>query len=1126
MKNKSKTWWTLLVSIRSLKIFMIMRIMVFLILLGIVQVLGKDSYSQNTKVSLSLSDVTIGQVLNTIESQSEFYFIYNQKLVDVSRRVNIHATNEKIYKVLDQLFDGTNVEHMVLDRQIILSPKTLLASTMKEAKRLQQQLTVTGKVTDEKGGTLPGVNIIEKGTTNGTVTDADGKYTIQVSSPDAILVFSFVGYKSQEVTVGNQNVVNVSLKEETIGLEEVVTIGYSTAKKATVTGSLATVKGDQIKQTPSINVSNSLVGHLPGLVSVTRTGEPGYDDAMLRIRGSNTLGDNSPLIVIDGIPDRNLTRLDPNDIASVTILKDASAAIYGSRAANGVILITTKRGEIGKPTIHVTMNQGWTQPTIIPPMSDAATYAQMINEINEYRGRPPKYTDEDIQKYKDGTDPWGHPNTDWFAATFKKAAQQKYGNVSVSGGTESIRYFVSVGGNFQDGIYKNSATYYNQANFRTNIDGKISKNIHLGFDIAGRQENRNYPTRSSGAIFRMLMRGKPNLPAYWPNGLPGPDIEYGDNPVVITTSQTGYNREKRYVFQSNTKLDITIPWVKGLSLTGNASIDKNFQNHKLWQKPWYLYTWDGTSYDDQGVPLLVKGQRGFSEPRLTQSMNDGQRMTLNAIVNYDRTFASVHHVKALVGYERIKGESMYFSAFRRYFVSTVVDQMFAGGDLEKDNGGSADQNARMSYFGRFNYDYAGKYLVEFVWRYDGSYIFPEDSRFGFFPGVSLGWRMSEENFWKKNLSLINYFKLRASWGQTGNDRIEPYQYMSSYAFDPNHTYVFNESVEEKILHESRIPNPNVTWEVANQTNVGFDGQMFDGKLAFSADYFYNYRTNILWWRNASVPATTGLTLPRENIGKVGNQGFEFDLSYHKRSGTFRYDIGVNGGYEKNKIIFWDETPGVPDYQKSTGHPMNTDLYYKAIGVFKDQAAVDAYPHWANARPGDIIFEDVNDDGVIDGLDRVRIDKNTLPRFTGGVTVSLGYRNFDLSMLLQGATGAIRIHDTESGEIGNFLVEDAEGRWTPDNPNASKPRTWNRDEEYWRNQDNTYWVRNTDYLRLKSLVIGYNIINNKGGINNLRVYFSGMNLLTLDKLKSFDPEVTSTTAYPLNRVFNFGVSLTF
>lgn len=985
---------------------------------------------------------------------------------------------------------------------------------------------ITGTVINaEDGKPLPGVNVVVQGTTNGTATDVNGHYALDVN-PGVTLEFSYVGMKTQVVTVGASNTIDVTMAPDYTRLQEAVVVGYGTIKKATVTGSITAVKGDQLKQSPSINVSNTLVGRLPGLVAVTRSGEPGSDNATLRIRGSNTLGNNSPLIVIDGIPNRDLSRLDPNDIENITILKDASAAIYGSRAANGVILITTKRGTIGKPQINITMNKGWAQPTVIPPLADAATYAQMINEINIYRGRPPKYTDEDIQKYKDGSDPWGHPNTDWFGATFKPSTPQRYMNVSVSGGTENMKYFVSVGSNYQDGIYKNSATYYSQANFRTNIDGKISENIHLGFDLSGRQENRNYPTRSAGAIFRMLMRGKPNLPAYWPNGIPGPDIEYGDNPVVITTNQTGYDRDKRYIMESNTKLDITIPWVKGLSLTGNASIDKNFENHKLWQKPWFLYTWDGTSYDTNGDPLLVRGQRGFSEPRLTQSMNDGQRITLNALINYEHTFAEKHHMKALVGYEQIQGESMNFYAFRRYFVSTVVDQMFAGGDLEKDNGGSADQNARLSYFGRLNYDYLGKYLVEFVWRYDGSYIFPEDHRFGFFPGISLGWRISEEGFWKDNLSLINYFKLRASWGQTGNDRIEPYQFMSSYGFDPNHTYVFNENVEEKILHESRIPNPNVTWEVANQTNIGFDGQMFDGKLRLSADYFYNLRTNILWWRNASVPATTGLTLPRENIGKVGNQGFEFDVGYNNRFGNLRYEVGINGGYEKNKIIFWDETPGVPDYQKSTGHPMNTDLYYQAIGVFKDQAALDAYPHWANARPGDIIFEDVNNDGVIDGLDRVRIDKNTIPRFTGGMSITLGYKNFNMAMLLQGATGAIRIHNTESGEIGNFLIEDAEGRWTEDNPDASKPRTWNRDEEYWRNQANTYWVRNTDYLRLKTLEIGYNLINNKAGINNLRIYFSGMNLLTLDKLKSFDPEVTSTTAYPLNRVYNVGVTLTF
>jgi TonB-linked SusC/RagA family outer membrane protein len=1015
---------------------------------------------------------------------------------------------------------------------IILIAAISLCGNAVFAASAPQQIKVSGTVKGDDGQPLPGVNISVEGTAVGAISDASGNYTLEVPNSNSVLVFSFIGTTTQKITVGTQKVIDVTLTSDVTKLSEVVVVGYGVQKTATITGAISTVKAESLKASTSTNFTNSFAGRMPGLVVVTRSGEPGNDNSTLRIRGSNTLGDNSPLIVIDGIANRSMQRLTPQDIESVTVLKDASAAIYGAQAANGVILITTKRGELGKSKIDLTFNQGWSQPTVIPKMADAATYATMINEINTYAGKAVKYSDDQIQKFRDGSDPWSYPNTDWFSETFKPAALQQSANFSVHGGFESLKYFISLGGNFQDGIYKNSATNYSQANFRSNIDGKISNNVKISLDISGRQENRNYPTRSASDIFAMLMRGYPTSQAYWPSGETGPDIEYGNNPVVVTTSQTGYDKTKNYIFESLLKLDITIPWVKGLSVTANGSIDKNFTNRKLWQTPWYLYNWDGVTRDAGGQPVLVKGKKGFSDPQLTQSMIDGSRSTINGLINYERSFNQKHDFKILFGSEMIYGESMNFSAFRKYFVSTAVDQLFAGGDLEKTNNGSADVNARLNYFGRVNYDFMEKYLVEFVWRYDGSYIFPEGKNFGFFPGVSLGYRISEESFWKNNLAFINYFKLRGSWGQTGNDRIPVYQYLASYGYNSSTSgiYTFNNGVESKILSELRIPNKDITWEVANQSNIGFDGQMLGGKLKFSAEYFYNLRTKILWPRNASVPASTGLTLPRENIGEVVNQGFEFTLGYGNSIGEFNYDISVNSGLQENKIRFWDETPGVPDYQQSTGHPMNSELYYRAIGIFKDQEAVDNYPHWAGARPGDIIFEDVNTDGKIDGLDRVMQYKTNLPTFTGGMNINLEYKHFYSAIFLQWATGAVVNNYYEmQGESGNFFASDAEGRWTPDNINATQPRTWNRYGEYWRdNENNTYWLKNTDYMRLKNVEVGYNFPNAipKLGISGLRLYFSGLNLLTWDKLDNFDPESTSPTAYPLNRVYNLGVNVTF
>ncbi len=1008
-----------------------------------------------------------------------------------------------------------------------------------------QQVKVTGTITDASTGQpMPGVNVQVKGTTAGAISDADGKFTLNANDANATLIFSFIGYVTQEIPLAGQTTISVALAAEVSQLSEVVVVGYGTQKKATLTGSVSSVNGADLKQSPTTNLTNSLVGRLPGITAQQKSGEPGYDNTTITIRGANTLGDNSPLIVVDGIPHRSLDRLDPSDIESFTVLKDASAAIYGTQAANGVILVTTKRGTIGKPTITLNLNSGYNQPTVIPKMADGATYATMLNEVAYYSnpsgGMNQQFSTDDIQKFKDGSDPWGHPNTDWFKSVFKPWSKQNYENLSVSGGTESMKYYLSLGSKYEDAYYKNSATYFRQYDFRSNIDGKISDNISIAFDVAGRQENRHFPTVGAGDIFRMLMRGKPNMPAYWPDGNPGPDIEYGFNPAVTVTSATGTDDNKLYVLNSNLKLNVKIPWVKGLSVQANGSIDKAFNYRKVFQTPWYLYTWDGVTRDASGTPITVKGKRGLDAPQLTEYYSDGysnngNKLTLNAYATYETLIGERNNLKVLLGTESQKGQNDYLTAFRKNYVTSAIPQLFAGAaDTYMTNNGWADQNARLSYFGRINYDYSQKYLVELIMRYDGSYMFKPGKQFGFFPGVSLGWRISDENFWKDNIAFISDFKLRASWGQTGNDRVyynnqlKEYQYLSTYSFD-SQDYVYGQNVNNKMLYENVVPNPDVTWEIANQSNIGFNATLLNKKLTVEADFFYNLRSRILWQASAIVPATTGMTLPPQNIGKVSNRGFEYVITYHGISGNFGYDLSLNGSYAKNKIDFTFDTPGIPEYQKAQGKPMNAGLNYVAIGIFKDPAAIAAYPHWAGAQPGDIIFEDVNKDGVIDGLDRVRDSRNNMPRFIGGFNANLYYKQFDVSLLFQGAAGAIVYLGVESGDIGNYYKEFADKRWTPTNTDATWPRAWNRDNEYWRNQGNTFWQFSTDYVRLKSMEIGYTLpsgVDEKLGISKLRVYVSGQNLITLDKIHLIDPEVDAGTSYPLQRVVNLGVTLTF
>ena len=998
---------------------------------------------------------------------------------------------------------------------------------------MAQSRNVQGRIVDAKSNEpLIGVTVKETGTGRGVVTDLDGCFTIAVG-PDAKLLVSYVGYKNLQVPVKGKNKLMVHLEENSEILNDVVVVGYGVQKKATLSGAVTSVKGEDLVKTPVTNVSNGLAGRLPGVFAISNTAEPGYDGSTIRIRGVNTFGNAEPLVIVDGVPGRSLERIDPSTIESLSVMKDASAAIYGAQAANGVIIITTKRGKLGKPTVDFAYNYGLSRPTTVPEMCNAAEYATLLNEIDSYAGNKPRYTAEEVKKFADGSDPWAYPNTDWFAETLKDWSPQSNTNVSVSGGTERTKYFLSMSAKTQDGFYRHSATKYKQYDLRSNFDVNLAKGLDLTMNLSGRLEDRKFPTRSSENIFRMLMRSKPNMPAYWPDGTPGPDIEFGDNPVVICTDQTGYDRDKRYVLNGDFGLNIQIPYIKGLSLKLGAFFDKTFRFRKIWQTPWYLYSWDGNSYAENGQPLLQKGKKGYDDARLNQSSENNYNIQLSAILNYNRSFGDNHILNATLGVERIKGRGDSYEAYRRYFISTAIDELFAGGQSEINNTGSSYTEARLNYFGRFNYAYKQKYLAEVVWRYQGSYIFDQSNHFGFFPGASLGYVISEEDYFKKVLPFIHFAKIRASWGQTGNDLINAYQYLASYSYN-NLMYITNSGATyNQALKENVVPNKNVTWETATQENIGLDLQFLKGELAFTIDYFRNTRKDILWHRNASVPGTSGMTLPDENLGKVRNQGVDFDLNYHHRFGDVMFNAGLNGVYAKNKILFWDEAPGAPDYQKSTGMPIGASLVYKAVGIYQTQEEIDNdAAHWPGARPGDIKFADINGDNKLDGNDRIRYNRTSVPTFTYGINLGAKYKGFDVTALLQGAMGGVFFQSTESGDFGNFLKSFYDNRWTDENHSTSYPRTYNRSNEYWVNQSNTFWIHSSDYIRLKNVEVGYtlpNALTSKVKIERLRFYINGYNLLTIAPcMKDYDPENTSGRGYnyPLSKIINFGASITF
>jgi TonB-linked SusC/RagA family outer membrane protein len=1010
------------------------------------------------------------------------------------------------------------------------------------------QQTISGNLTDgQSGDPLIGASVLIKGTTSGTVTDFDGNYSLQANDGD-VLVVSYTGYATQEITVAPGANYSPGLSSGEL-LDEIVVVAYGKQRKATVTGAVVGIEGGVLKQSPSVNLGASLAGRLPGVVVIQPSGEPGNDNAIINIRGQNTLGNSSPLVVIDGIPDRagGLARLSPGDIESISVLKDASAAIYGARAANGAILVTTKRGTTGKPTISYNFNQGWAQPTVLPQMSNAVEYANIMNELPIYQTVPvnewgaASQAIRTVGTYDSPTPDVGTVN--WFGDAFRTWAPQSQHSLSIRGGTKAVRYFSSIGYTNQEAFYQNTATKYNQYNLRINLDADISDYITTSLGITARREDRRYPTQSANSIFRMLMRGRPTEPEVWPNGLPGPDIENGQNPYVITTNATGYDESPTDYIQINGSTTLKTPSIPGLSLTLSGAVDNSSSKRKLWETPWTLYSWDRVSYEADGTTPLLTGavRSNFSDPRLRQSTFSTLNTNLSSRLNYDINIGgNTLGLMAGVTRETFSGEG--FSAFRRNFNSTAVDQLFAGGTIGQETGGSGYTRARLGYYGRAQYDYNEKYLVEFIFRYDGSYIFPEDKRFGFFPGILLGWNVTNEDFF--NVPGIDFLKLRASYGQMGNDqvfyngRLQEYAYLSSYGFGEFPI----DGVVETTLREEVLANQNFTWERANNFNFGIDAVLFNNRVDMTLEYFNNRRDQILIQLTGSTPASSGINelLPPVNAGEVENKGFEFNIGYNgKASNAFQWRFGVNGGYAKNKVIFMDEIPGAPDYQLQEGKPIGAYLVYQSDGVFLDQAEIDAENLDYSAvtgrlLPGDMKFQDMNADGIINGDDRVRINDNGTPTFNFGANLTASYKGLDVTALIQGATGSSLRVQTESGDIGNYLKWSHDNRWSIDNPSSEHPRLASRGDTYYTGGNygqNTYWLFNKNYVRLKNLEIGYTLpekFTDRFNIGTLRAYVNGLNLITFDSLNFFDPESTAGSGvyYPQTRIINLGINLTF
>ncbi|WP_299676596.1 TonB-dependent receptor [uncultured Tenacibaculum sp.] len=987
---------------------------------------------------------------------------------------------------------------------------------------LQQQ--ITGNVSDNTGP-LPGVNIIVKGTTKGVETDFDGNYSITVSDKNATLVFSYVGYKTQEIVIGDRKKIDIVLEPDNAKLEEVVVLGYTTKKKGELTGAVGKIDDEVIQRSSSKDIAKSLSGRVTGLNIIDRGGIPGAgnggdgdtsnDATTILIRGKSTSNNNSPLILIDGIQSTTFSNLSPEDIESLTVLKDGAAAIYGSRAANGVILITTKRGKLGAPTIKLSSSYTVSSFTQRPQIMNARQYAIYENEIAErQRLLDPNvtnpFTSEQISQF--GTDPIRFPDTDWVDVTFADFAPESRNSLSISGGTEAVKYFVSADAIRQGGLFRSRSLQFDQNQVRSNLDIKLNEDIKIGIDIAGIFGDRNQPGVDLGNIYKHIYTNLPTEVGIYPNGLPARGGENGQNPFIMSSSQSGFINTKTTNLRGRFSFDYSLDKiVKGLKFNSFVGYRKIITRTKSWYTPWTYYTFqEGTN---EYIPSTGFSPRG-EERILRETSNTFNQILLNGTLNYTTKIGDDHSINAIVGTEKLNSEvSNFFGERVGGFPSSEVPELFAGSEENARTNGSSGEGARFDIFGALSYDYQKKYFVDFTIRRDGSSNFGPGKRFGVFPGVAVAWALDKEKF-LEDVSWINALKLRGSWAQLGNDRIAPFQFLSRFNFgsqDPNtpqpNFFVFGIDGEIVNGFSSTVePNPNVTWEKSTQQNVGLTFSLFDSRLSGDVNYYFEKRTDILRTRNASTPDFVGVLpseFPSENFGEVNNSGWEFELSWADKIGNVSYNFGGNISTNRNEVVFIDEPSNIPDALRSEGKSIDTYIVQPTAGIFQDQAQVDAT---AVKLPGTVegepIYLDTNEDGVIDDGDRIRLDASSIPRIQYGFYGGFKYNNFDFNFLFQGQADVQTLVFFD--QAGSKPVHVFDNRWTPDNRNARYPRAFTQNDRFSGNQsDDTdnfigadLWLHDGSFLRLKEVELAYTLDKKITKIGDIRLFLRGFNLFTM------------------------------
>jgi len=1022
------------------------------------------------------------------------------------------------------------------------------AAIIQAVSEKKDDIFVSGTVTDEKGDPLPGVTVTVKGGTAGTVTNSIGNYRITVPE-NTILVFRMVGFKPFEAVVKATSALNVTLKEDKNALKEVVVVGYGTQKKITVTGAITSVNVADIV-TPNRSLSNALAGKVAGVISVQRSGEPGYDNASFTIRGIGTFtGNTTPLIIIDGVQrdDVNSTyggaynNIDPEDIQSISLLKDASStAVYGAKGANGVLIITTKKGVAGDPKISFKMETSMSGLTKTPKMLDAVSWMQLYNEASTNGGGPVVYSQEVIDKTKSGLDPYLYPNVDWINSVYKKWAPGYNGNLNVTGGAKSVRYYVSASFYDQDGSYKvtsqngyNPNLNFKRYDFRSNTDIDISKTTLLTMNLDAMLVSSQYPGLSASSIWYEAYSTPPNAyPIKYPDGKwAGPYNNGGSNPVN-DIQNSGYTREFHPTIQSVFSLTQSLDsFTKGLKALARFSFDSYSEsdNSRTGADDLYL----ATGRDPNGNLVYGRSRIGQQFLGFSSSTSAEKTMYLETNITYDRSFGKSHF------------GGLFLYNMRSRVVSTAGDVISS---IPYDNQGMA---------ARVTYGYNDKYLAEVDAGYTGSENFQPGKRFGFFPSASAGWVISKEDFFKNIAKTVTLLKIRGSHGVVGNDQIGSiygltrFPYITQFGSGGSVGLGLNGTVYSGIT-ESVIGVQNLTWEKSTKDNIGLEIGFFN-KLSLTVDAFQERRKDILVARSSlsGILGVNGQIF--SNLGEMNNHGLDVNLEYNQNFGKVSLRLYGNFTYSNNKIIQQDEPKQLYAYQQSTGHKFGDNLMYIAEGLFTTQAEIDASPSQFGSllKPGDIKYKDVNGDGVINSYDRVYTGKSDIPTMLYGSGFTVGYHDFDFSMFFQGtanvvimangsaingpagtASGVGVVPFTGGGAYSSGALAIMENRWTPDNPsqNVAYPRLSIANQNSNNYQPSTWWSKDGSYVRLKQASLGYKYATEslqKAGISSIYLYVSGQNLLTFSKFKLWDPELGSDGAgYPPVRIFALGVKAAF